>query len=98
MSGRLIQDDKTRETAYHVVTAGLAVAGVWGFITADQVADYGQALLMLLGIGGTELAAANTPTRKAKAGAEVAEKRAEDATESVDPVENDPPRETNGNI
>lgn len=96
MPGRLIQDDKARETTYHVVTAALAIAGIWGVITAEQVADYGQAVLMLLGIGGTELAAANTPSRKAKAEVKEAEKRAED--DAVDPVENDPPREGNGNV
>ncbi len=64
MAGNIIRDDRTRQTAYHLVAALLAAAGIWGLIEADQADDYLQAAVLLLGTGGTELAAANTPKRE----------------------------------
>lgn len=61
MAGNIIRDDRTRKTAYHAVAAILAGFGIWGVIDADQVDDYLQAAVLLLGTGGTELAAVNTP-------------------------------------
>lgn len=61
MARNIIQDDRTRKTVYHLVAAILAGFGIWGLIDADQADDYLQAAVLLLGTGGSELAAVNTP-------------------------------------
>lgn len=61
MAGRFITSDRGRRTVYHVAAAALAVAGIWGLVTAEEAENYIQALVLLLGAPVSELAATNTP-------------------------------------
>lgn len=58
---RVIGSERIRKSIYHGVAAVLAIAGVWGFISAEEAEQYLQAAVLILGVGGSELAATNTP-------------------------------------
>ncbi|MBO0596602.1 hypothetical protein I2485_06895 [Nesterenkonia sp. E16_7] len=56
-----IGSPRARKGIYHGAAALLAIAAIYGFITAEEAEQYLQAAVLLLGTGGTELAASNTP-------------------------------------
>lgn len=58
---RGIASPKIRKSIYHLAAAGLAVASIYGLITAEEADQYLQAAVLILGTGGSELAATNTP-------------------------------------
>lgn len=58
---RVIESTRLRKTIYHIIAGALAIAGVWGFISAEEAEQYLQAAVLVLGVGGSELAATNTP-------------------------------------
>ena len=62
----LISDRRLRKAVYHVLAAALGVAGVYGLLEADQTEEILKAIVALLGVGGAELAAGNTPSEKEK--------------------------------
>lgn len=51
-----------RKAIYRIASAVLIVLVMHGVVTADDAAQYGQALLLLLGLVPTELAARNVPS------------------------------------
>lgn len=57
----IIKNRKTRKTVYHLLSALILIAGVWGFIEAEGVNQLLIALAALFGVSGNELAAVNVP-------------------------------------
>lgn len=66
MMDTIINDRRLRKAVYHVLAAALGVAGVYGLLEAEQTEEILKAITALLGVGGVELAAGNTPSEKEK--------------------------------
>jgi hypothetical protein len=60
----IIKDRRTRKTIYRVLEALILIAGIWGFIEAEGVAQWLAILATLFGVGGNELAAKNVPANQ----------------------------------
>ena len=56
-------DPRARKTIYHVAAAVFAGLGIYGVISAEEAAEYVQAVILILGIAPAELAAGNTPAK-----------------------------------
>lgn len=57
----IIPNRKTRKTVYHLLSAAITIAGVWGVIEAEGVTQLTIALGTIFGVGGQEMAAKNVP-------------------------------------
>lgn len=65
---RGINSGKLRESIYHGTAALLAIAGIYGLISAEEAENYLQAAVLILGVAPAELAAVNTPARNEDGG------------------------------
>lgn len=57
-------DPRARKTIYHAAAAVFAGLGIYGVISAEEAAEYIQAVILILGIAPAELAAGNTPAKE----------------------------------